>query len=284
MMLDRDGLINRRGAGVGAMSPPDLGSRSPSTLASNRFGWSQPTLGRASSGQPVHPLGDPMQSARLAPILYRHRRRSHSPPQLQPSSAGSRRSSRSRGRRPSAGRRSNSGYGRRAWCLRRRGNQLITGLKAGEAEREKAAHSDDNSYGRYQKAERAYTDAQAKCEADRQAWAMKGNAKEADKPNALIEKSLKARKSGTTRPPDFFQDSVSVLQGGPCRLSGEAAGAANGLIRSEREIRCAGAEGRTVARGAGLGAGEFAMAQGAHHGHSAFRGAQRRIRNPRRRQ
>ncbi len=55
-------------------------------------------------------------------------------------------------------------------------SKLITGLKAGEAEREKAAHSDDNSYGRYQKAERAYTDAR-QVQANRQAWAMKGNAR-----------------------------------------------------------------------------------------------------------
>src|SRR5690242_7888282 len=52
-------------------------------------------------------------------------------------------------------------------------SKLITGLKAGEAEREAAAASDDNVYGRYQKAKRAYAEGQAKCEANRQAWAMK---------------------------------------------------------------------------------------------------------------
>ena len=46
-------------------------------------------------------------------------------------------------------------------------SQLITGLKAGQAEREAAAKSDDNSYGRYQKAKRAFADAQAKCESNK---------------------------------------------------------------------------------------------------------------------
>ncbi|MFL5530698.1 MAG: hypothetical protein ACJ8BC_01800, partial [Gemmatimonadales bacterium] len=93
-------------------------------------------------------------------------------------------------------------------------SKLITGLKAGEAEREKAAQSDDNPYGRYQKAQRAYTDAQAKCEANRQAWAMKGNAKEADKANELIERALKAQEKQDYKTAQLLQDSVSLLQGG----------------------------------------------------------------------
>src|SRR4051812_45972162 len=137
-------------------------------------------------------------------------------------------------------------------------NKLITGLKAGEAEREKAAHSDDNSYGRYQKAERAYTDAQAKCEANRQAWAMKGNAKEADKANALIEKALKAQEKQDYKTAQIFQDSVSLLQGGTSCLVKQPERPAD-YYEAEREIDVR--VQKAALTGSGLGAGEYAMAQ-----------------------
>ncbi len=136
--------------------------------------------------------------------------------------------------------------------------KLITGLKAGEAEREKAAHSDDNSYGRYQKAERAYTDAQAKCDANRQAWAMKGNAKEADKANALIEKSLKAQEKQDYKTAQILQDSVSVLQGGPSCLVKQPERPTD-YYEAEREIDVR--VQKAAVTGSGLGAGEYAMAQ-----------------------
>jgi hypothetical protein len=137
-------------------------------------------------------------------------------------------------------------------------NKLITGLQAGEAEREKAAHSDDNSYGRYQKAERAYTDAQAKCEANRQAWAMKGNAKEADKANALIEKALKAQEKQDYKTAQIFQDSVSLLQGGTSCLVKQPERPAD-YYEAEREIDVR--VQKAALTGSGLGAGEYAMAQ-----------------------
>ncbi|MFL5473910.1 MAG: hypothetical protein ACJ8AM_16270 [Gemmatimonadales bacterium] len=137
-------------------------------------------------------------------------------------------------------------------------SKLITGLKAGEAEREKAVQSDDNSYGRYQKAERAYTDAQAKCEANRQAWAMKGNAKEADKANALMEKALKAQEKQDYKTAQIFQDSVSVLQGGSSCLVKEPERPTD-YYEAERaiEVRVQ----KAAVTGSGLTAGEYAMAQ-----------------------
>jgi hypothetical protein len=137
-------------------------------------------------------------------------------------------------------------------------SKLITGLKAGEAEREKAAHSDDNSWGRYQTANRAYTDAQAKCEANRQAWAMKGNAKEADKANALIEKSLKAQEKQDYKTAQILQDSVNVLQGGPSCLAKEPERPAD-YYEAEREVEVR--TQKAAVTGSGLGAGEYAMAQ-----------------------
>jgi hypothetical protein len=137
-------------------------------------------------------------------------------------------------------------------------NKLITGLKAGEAEREKAAQSDDNPYGRYQKAQRAYTDAQAKCEANRQAWAMKGNAKEADKANELIERSLKAQEKQDYKTAQMLQDSVSLLQGGPSCLVKQPERPTD-YYEAEREIDVRAQ--KAAVTGSGLAAGEYAMAQ-----------------------
>jgi len=137
-------------------------------------------------------------------------------------------------------------------------NQLITGLKAGRAERETAANSDDNSYGRYRKAQKAYKDAQAKCEANRQAWAMKGNEKESEKANALIEKMLKAQEKQDYKKAQIYQDSVSVLQGGPSCLVKEPEQPQD-YYDAERQMDVR-AE-KAAVKASGLGAGEYAMAQ-----------------------
>ena len=137
-------------------------------------------------------------------------------------------------------------------------NKLIAGLKAGEVEREGAAQSDDNSYGRYRKAERAYTEGQAKCEANRQAWAMKGNAKESEKANALIEKMLKAQEKQDHKLMQIYQDSVNLLQGGPSCLVKKPEQPRD-YYEAEREIDQR-AE-KAAVKGSGLGAAEYAMAQ-----------------------
>jgi hypothetical protein len=137
-------------------------------------------------------------------------------------------------------------------------SQLITGLKAGRAEREAAATSDDNAYGRYQKAERAYTEGQAKCEANRQAWAMKGNAKESDKANALIEKMLKAQEKQDSKLVQIYQDSVNLLQGGPSCLV-KKPDQPKDYYEAEREVEVRGE--RAAVKASGLSAGEYAMAQ-----------------------
>ena len=137
-------------------------------------------------------------------------------------------------------------------------NQLITGLKAGQAEREAAATSDDNSYGRYRKAERAYTEAQAKCESQRQAWTMKGNAKELDKANALIEKMLKAQEKQDYKTAALYQDSVNLLQGGPACLI-KKPDQPKDYYEAQREVEVRGE--KAAVKASGLGAGEYAMAQ-----------------------
>jgi hypothetical protein len=137
-------------------------------------------------------------------------------------------------------------------------SKLITGLKAGEAERDAAARSDDNSYGSYKKAERAYEAAQAKCESQRQAWAMKGNAKESDKASALIEKMLKAQEKQDYKTAQLLQDSVNLLQGGPSCLVKKPEQPKD-YYEAEREIDVR-AE-KAAVKGSGLAPGEYAMAQ-----------------------
>jgi hypothetical protein len=137
-------------------------------------------------------------------------------------------------------------------------NQLIAGLKAGQAERERAAQSDDNSYGRYRKAERVYAEAQAKCESQRQAWAMKGNSKELDKANTLIEKSLQAQSKQDYKTAEIYQDSVNLLQGGPSCLVKKPEQPKD-YYEAEREsdVRVE----QVAVKASGLSGGEYAMAQ-----------------------
>ena len=137
-------------------------------------------------------------------------------------------------------------------------SQLITGLKAGQAEQEAAAKSDDNSYGRYQKAKRAFADAHAKCESNRQAWAIKGDAKESEKANTLIEKMLKAQEKQDFKLTQVYQDSVNLLKGGPSCLVKEPEQPKD-YYDAEREV-----EVRTqtaAVKASGLSGSEYALAQ-----------------------
>jgi hypothetical protein len=136
-------------------------------------------------------------------------------------------------------------------------NKLIAGLKAGEAER-KAAAKEDSPYGRYQQAKRAYTESVTKCEAGRQAWAQKGDEKQVEKANTLIEKSLAAGQKGDSKTMQMYQDSVNLLQGGPSCLVKDPKQPENyyGMQR-DIDVRANSA----AVKGSGLSAGEFAMAQ-----------------------
>ena len=136
-------------------------------------------------------------------------------------------------------------------------NKLIAGLKAGEAERVAAA-KEDTPYGRYVQGKQAYTESVSKCEAGRQAWAMKGDEKQVKKANALIEKSLAAGQKGDSKAMQMYQDSVSLLQGGPsCLVKDPKQPDTYYEMQREIDIRANSA----AVKGSGLGSGEFAMAQ-----------------------
>ncbi len=136
-------------------------------------------------------------------------------------------------------------------------NKLIAGLKAGEAERVTAA-KEDTPYGRYHRAKQAYTESVSKCEAGRQAWVQKGDEKQIEKANTLIEKSLAAGQKGDNKTMQMYQDSVNLLQGGPSCLVKDPSQPEN-YYDMQREIDVR-ANAAAVKR-SGLAAGEFAMAQ-----------------------
>src|SRR5215212_386850 len=85
-------------------------------------------------------------------------------------------------------------------------NQLLTGLKAGQTERDAAAR-EDTPYGRYKKAEIAYAEAQPKCEAGKQAWIQKASAdpKQIDKVNTLNQKMIDAQSKQDYKLMEIYQ-------------------------------------------------------------------------------
>jgi hypothetical protein len=96
-------------------------------------------------------------------------------------------------------------------------NQLLTGLKAGQAEREAAAKQ-DTPYGRYKKAEAAYAVAQPKCEAAQPAFYQRvaANQKMADKYSALTEKMVAAQGKQDYKLMQIYQDSAMAMMDPSC--------------------------------------------------------------------
>jgi hypothetical protein len=96
-------------------------------------------------------------------------------------------------------------------------NQLLTGLKAGQAERA-LAEKEDTPYGRYQRAEVAYREAKPKCEAAQASWPQRaaGNQKLVDKYSALTEKMVAAMEKQDQRTAAIYQDSAMAMMDPSC--------------------------------------------------------------------
>jgi len=96
-------------------------------------------------------------------------------------------------------------------------NQLLAGLKAGQAEREAAAKA-DTPFGRYQKAKAAYAVAKPKCEAGQQAFYQRAAASQKliDKYDALNKKMLAAQEKGDMKRMAVYQDSALAMQDPSC--------------------------------------------------------------------
>ena len=90
--------------------------------------------------------------------------------------------------------------------------QLLTGLKAGQAERD-AAMKEDTPYGRFKKADAAYKAARPKCEAAQPAFYQRGaaNPKLLDKYQTLTDKMAAAQAKGDMKRTAIYQDSAMAL-------------------------------------------------------------------------
>ena len=96
-------------------------------------------------------------------------------------------------------------------------SRLLTGLKAGQAERAAAA-KEDSPYGRYKKAAAAYAEAQPKCQAAQQTFPqrMANNQKMMDKYSALVDKMVDAQGKGDQKLSAVYQDSAMAMQDPSC--------------------------------------------------------------------
>jgi hypothetical protein len=137
--------------------------------------------------------------------------------------------------------------------------QLITGLRAGKAERETAA-KEDTPYGRYKKAQLAYAEAQPKCEAGKQAFIQKAgeNTKLLDRVNALNEKMIAAQSKQDYKTMEIYQDSSMLLQGGPSCIVKKPEQPRD-YYETQRAVDIRAEQ--AAMKASGLSAGEFAMAQ-----------------------
>ena len=95
--------------------------------------------------------------------------------------------------------------------------RLVTGLKAGQAERERA-RQENNSYGRHERARTEYATAKEKCELAHQTFAQKMAAddKLMDRYNALVEKMIKSQQSGDQRKGELYADSAAAMVDPSC--------------------------------------------------------------------
>jgi hypothetical protein len=98
-------------------------------------------------------------------------------------------------------------------------DQLLTGLKAGQAERD-AATKEDTPFGRYKRATVAYEVAKPKCEAAQPAFYQRAatNQKMLDKYNAITEKMVAAQSAGDMKRQAIYQDSAMAIIDPSCAV------------------------------------------------------------------
>jgi hypothetical protein len=98
-------------------------------------------------------------------------------------------------------------------------DQLLTGLEAGQAERE-AAMKADTPYGHYKKGQSAYEAAKPKCEAAQPAFYQRAasNQKLIDKYDAMNEKMVAAQTKGDMKRYAIYQDSALAMIDPSCAV------------------------------------------------------------------
>jgi hypothetical protein len=96
-------------------------------------------------------------------------------------------------------------------------DQLLAGLKAGEADRQ-AASKEDTPYGRYMRAQAAYETAKPKCEQAQQTFPnrMAADQKLMDRYQRLVDKMVDAQGKGDQRTATIYTDSAMAMQDPSC--------------------------------------------------------------------
>ena len=135
-------------------------------------------------------------------------------------------------------------------------NQLLAGLKAGQAERA-AATKEDTPFGRYKKAEAAYAEARPKCEAAQQTFPQRAaaNQKMLDKYSALTEKMIKAQEKGDMKTMVIYQDSAMAMQDPSCAVKEPERPKDYYQAQREMDVRAE----KQAAKASGFSPAEFAM-------------------------
>jgi hypothetical protein len=96
-------------------------------------------------------------------------------------------------------------------------SRLVTGLKAGQVERD-VADKADTPYGRYRRAAAAYATGKSTCEEARKTFPqrMMGDKKLSAKYNAVVEKMVAAQKQGDQKTAAMYNDSALAIQDPGC--------------------------------------------------------------------
>jgi hypothetical protein len=138
-------------------------------------------------------------------------------------------------------------------------SRLITGLKAGQAERQRA-EQEDTPYGRYQRAQTAYAAAKSKCEAAQQAFGtrMASDEKLMARYGKLQEQQLAALEKGDQKAATAYQDQLLAMADSSCIVK-EPTQPPDDYYDAQRQIDRR--VDTVVVRVTGFGPGELAMLQ-----------------------
>jgi len=137
-------------------------------------------------------------------------------------------------------------------------SRLITGLKAGEAERERAKTA-DTPFGRYQKAKAEYAAAKDKCQAAQQPFGarMANDEKLMAKYSKLQEQQLAALQKGDQKAAAVYQDQLLAMVDPSCTVKEPERPA--DYYEGQRGIDTLA--DKAVAKASGFSPGELAMIQ-----------------------
>lgn len=137
-------------------------------------------------------------------------------------------------------------------------SRLISGLKAGQAERQRA-EQEDTPYGRFQRGRAAYDAAKSKCKAAQQAFGarMASDEKLMAKYGKLQEQQLAALEKGDQEAAAGYQNQLLIMADSSCIIKEPAR--PDGYYDAQREIDRR--VDTVVVRVTGFGGGELAMLQ-----------------------